>query len=168
MRQYNYGARAYSIRALAAIADPCALDVLVTAAATDFAPSVRPPLPRDWEPCTGACWMQISAPPLKPKPKRRCSVSPKTRTGRFLCRCGGLASAFHDARSERAIRHSSSKWLELTPTQLFGRESGATTVSYIKQVNKMSIPLLEVTPTSQNQRVEGYEVPDEDEPKFTE
>lgn len=38
---YNYGARAYSIRALAAIADPRALEVLVTAAATDFAPSVR-------------------------------------------------------------------------------------------------------------------------------
>jgi phycobilisome rod-core linker protein len=28
----------------------------------------------------------------------------------------------------------------------------------------MSLPLLEVTPTSQNQRVEGYEVPDEDSP----
>lgn len=39
--EYNYGARAYSIRALAAIADPRALDVLVAAAATDFAPSVR-------------------------------------------------------------------------------------------------------------------------------
>ncbi|MEJ1930238.1 HEAT repeat domain-containing protein [Nostoc sp. NIES-2111] len=38
---YNYGARAYSIRTLAAIADPRALDVLVDAAATDFAPSVR-------------------------------------------------------------------------------------------------------------------------------
>lgn len=38
---YNYGARAYSIRTLAAIADPRALDVLVSAAATDFAPSVR-------------------------------------------------------------------------------------------------------------------------------
>lgn len=38
---YNYGARAYAIRALAAIADPHALDVLVAAAATDFAPSVR-------------------------------------------------------------------------------------------------------------------------------
>jgi phycocyanobilin lyase beta subunit len=38
---YNYGARAYSIRALAAIADPRALEVLVSAAATDFAPSVR-------------------------------------------------------------------------------------------------------------------------------
>lgn len=38
---YNYGARAYSIRTLAAIADPRAIDVLVTAAATDFAPSVR-------------------------------------------------------------------------------------------------------------------------------
>lgn len=38
---YNYGARAYAIRALAAIADPRALDVLLEAAATDFAPSVR-------------------------------------------------------------------------------------------------------------------------------
>ncbi len=38
---YNYGARAYSIRALAAIADPRALDILLAAAATDFAPSVR-------------------------------------------------------------------------------------------------------------------------------
>ena len=38
--QYDYGARAYAIRALAAIADPRALDLLVTAA-TDFAPSVR-------------------------------------------------------------------------------------------------------------------------------
>jgi phycocyanobilin lyase beta subunit len=38
---YNYGARAYSIRTLAAIADPRALDVLVSTAATDFAPSVR-------------------------------------------------------------------------------------------------------------------------------
>ncbi|RAM48239.1 MAG: HEAT repeat domain-containing protein [Hapalosiphonaceae cyanobacterium JJU2] len=38
---YNYGARAYSIRTLAAIADPRALDILLTSAATDFAPSVR-------------------------------------------------------------------------------------------------------------------------------
>lgn len=38
--QYNYGARASSIRALAAIADPRALSTLV-AAADDFAPSVR-------------------------------------------------------------------------------------------------------------------------------
>lgn len=38
---YNYGARAYSFRALAAIADPQALEVLLTAAKTDFAPSVR-------------------------------------------------------------------------------------------------------------------------------
>lgn len=29
----------------------------------------------------------------------------------------------------------------------------------------MSIPLLEVRPTTQNQRVEGYEVPDEDDPR---
>lgn len=39
--EYNYGARAYAIRALAAIADPRALDLLITVAATDFAPSVR-------------------------------------------------------------------------------------------------------------------------------
>lgn len=38
---YNYGARAYSIRALAAIADPRALETLLEAAETDFAPSVR-------------------------------------------------------------------------------------------------------------------------------
>lgn len=38
---YNYGARAYSIRTLAAIAHPKALDLLLEAAATDFAPSVR-------------------------------------------------------------------------------------------------------------------------------
>jgi phycocyanobilin lyase beta subunit len=38
---YNYGARAYSIRTLAAIAHPHALDLLLEAAASDFAPSVR-------------------------------------------------------------------------------------------------------------------------------
>lgn len=38
---YNYGARAYAMRALAALADPRALDVLASAAASDFAPSVR-------------------------------------------------------------------------------------------------------------------------------
>ncbi|MBD2057700.1 HEAT repeat domain-containing protein [Oculatella sp. FACHB-28] len=39
--EYNYGARAYSFRALAAIADPRALEVLLSTAETDFAPSVR-------------------------------------------------------------------------------------------------------------------------------
>ena len=39
--EYDYGARAYAIRVLAALADPRALDILLTAAATDFAPSVR-------------------------------------------------------------------------------------------------------------------------------
>jgi phycocyanobilin lyase beta subunit len=38
---YNYGARAYSFRALAAIAHPDSLDTLLSAAETDFAPSVR-------------------------------------------------------------------------------------------------------------------------------
>jgi phycocyanobilin lyase subunit beta len=38
---YNYGARAYSIRTIAAIADPRALDILISTTLTDFAPSVR-------------------------------------------------------------------------------------------------------------------------------
>lgn len=38
---YNYGARAYSFRALAAISDPRALDTLLAGAESDFAPSVR-------------------------------------------------------------------------------------------------------------------------------
>lgn len=38
---YNYGARSYAIRALAAIADPRALAILQQSALTDFAPSVR-------------------------------------------------------------------------------------------------------------------------------
>jgi phycocyanobilin lyase beta subunit len=38
---YDYGARAWAIRALAAIGDPRALAVLKEAAETDFAPSVR-------------------------------------------------------------------------------------------------------------------------------
>jgi len=38
---YNYGARAYSFRALAAIADPRAIDTLIAGAESDFAPSVR-------------------------------------------------------------------------------------------------------------------------------
>lgn len=38
---YNYGARAYAIRALAAIGHPDALSVLTSAALSDFAPSVR-------------------------------------------------------------------------------------------------------------------------------
>lgn len=38
---YNYGARAWAVRALAGIADPRGLDVLLSAAQTDFALSVR-------------------------------------------------------------------------------------------------------------------------------
>jgi phycocyanobilin lyase beta subunit len=38
---YNYGARAYSFRAIATIAHPQALDTLINAALTDFSPSVR-------------------------------------------------------------------------------------------------------------------------------
>lgn len=39
--EYNYGARAYSMRALATIASVQSLEVLVKAATRDFAPSVR-------------------------------------------------------------------------------------------------------------------------------
>ncbi len=38
---YNYGARAWAVRALAGIADPRGLDILLSAAQTDFAFSVR-------------------------------------------------------------------------------------------------------------------------------
>lgn len=38
---YNYGARAWSIRAFAGIGDPIALDLLLKAAVTDFSQSVR-------------------------------------------------------------------------------------------------------------------------------
>jgi phycocyanobilin lyase subunit beta len=38
---YNYGARAWSIRAFAGIGDPVALDLLLKAAVTDFSQSVR-------------------------------------------------------------------------------------------------------------------------------
>jgi len=41
---YNYGARAYSFRALAAIAHPDSLDTLLSAAETDFAPRQKPTL----------------------------------------------------------------------------------------------------------------------------
>lgn len=52
---YNYGARAYSIRALAAIADPRALTVLLNAA-TDFAPSVRRAAAKG---LGNLCWSQL-------------------------------------------------------------------------------------------------------------
>lgn len=41
MDDYNYGARAYTVRALAMIGDPQALDILLHCAEHDFAPSVR-------------------------------------------------------------------------------------------------------------------------------
>jgi len=41
MDDYNYGARAYTVRTLAQIGDPRALPVLLEAARNDFAPSVR-------------------------------------------------------------------------------------------------------------------------------
>jgi phycocyanobilin lyase beta subunit len=41
MDDYNYGARAYTVRALAMIGDPKALPILLNCAKTDFSPSVR-------------------------------------------------------------------------------------------------------------------------------
>jgi phycocyanobilin lyase subunit beta len=41
MDEYNYGARAYSMRCLATIASVQSLEVLIKAATADFAPSVR-------------------------------------------------------------------------------------------------------------------------------
>jgi phycocyanobilin lyase subunit beta len=41
MDDYNYGARAYTVRALAMIGDPRALPILLNCAETDFSPSVR-------------------------------------------------------------------------------------------------------------------------------
>lgn len=63
---YNYGARAYAIRALAAIADPRALEVLLSAAATDFAPSVRRAAAKglghlQWQTLTGEQCIQAQA-----------------------------------------------------------------------------------------------------------
>ncbi len=41
MDDYNYGARAYTVRALAMIGDPRAIPILLNCAETDFSPSVR-------------------------------------------------------------------------------------------------------------------------------
>jgi phycocyanobilin lyase subunit beta len=41
MDDYNYGARAYTVRALAMIGDPRSLPILINCAETDFSPSVR-------------------------------------------------------------------------------------------------------------------------------
>lgn len=41
MDDYNYGARAYTVRALATIGEPRSLDILINCAENDFAPSVR-------------------------------------------------------------------------------------------------------------------------------
>jgi phycocyanobilin lyase subunit beta len=41
MDDYNYGARAYTVRALAMIGDPRALSILLSCAEADFSPSVR-------------------------------------------------------------------------------------------------------------------------------
>jgi len=46
---FNYGARAWITRALAGIGDPRALDILLEAAQSDFALSVRAQRPRDWD-----------------------------------------------------------------------------------------------------------------------
>jgi phycocyanobilin lyase subunit beta len=64
---YNYGARAYSIRTLAAIADPRALDVLIDAAANDFAPSVRRAAAKG---LGSLHWHQLDLPESQTAPKK--------------------------------------------------------------------------------------------------
>ncbi|MBE9004482.1 HEAT repeat domain-containing protein [Fortiea sp. LEGE XX443] len=64
---YNYGARAYSIRTLAAIANPRALDVLISTAATDFAPSVRRAAAKG---LGNLHWHQLDFPESHTAPKR--------------------------------------------------------------------------------------------------
>lgn len=64
---YNYGARAYSIRTLAAIANPRALDVLISAATTDFAPSVRRAAAKG---LGNLHWHQLDFPESHTAPKR--------------------------------------------------------------------------------------------------
>ena len=56
---YNYGARAYAVRALAQIGDPRALTVLQTAARSDFAPSVRRAALRG---LGNLCWQDVPEP----------------------------------------------------------------------------------------------------------
>lgn len=60
---YNYGARAYAIRVLAAIADPRALDVLLAAALNDFAPSVRRAAAKG---LGSLRWHQLKTDPIQP------------------------------------------------------------------------------------------------------
>ena len=56
---YNYGARAYAVRALAQIGDPRALPVLQEAARFDFAPSVRRAALRG---LGSLCWQDMPEP----------------------------------------------------------------------------------------------------------
>ena len=53
---YNYGARAWAVRALAGIGDPRGLDILISAAQTDFAMSVRRAATKG---LGSICWQQI-------------------------------------------------------------------------------------------------------------
>jgi phycocyanobilin lyase subunit beta len=55
---YNYGARAWAVRALAGIGDPRGLEILLDAAANDFALSVRRAAARG---LGTICWEQMSA-----------------------------------------------------------------------------------------------------------
>lgn len=55
---YNYGARAWAIRALAGIGDPAALDILLKAASTDFSLSVRRAAARG---LGNICWLLLDS-----------------------------------------------------------------------------------------------------------
>lgn len=104
---YNYGARSYSIRALAAIADPQALDVLQKAAATDFAPSVRRAA------CKGLGLIQWSGLPSEQVAKRQQQtwatlqqvIQDADWSIRYAAVCGmsGLAIAAHEPQLRTAV-----------------------------------------------------------------
>ncbi len=107
---YNYGARSYSIRALAAIADPQALDVLQKAAATDFAPSVRRAA------CKGLGLMQWSSLPPEQIAERQQQtwatlqqvIQDADWSIRYAAVCGmsGLAIAAHVPQLNTTICHT--------------------------------------------------------------
>lgn len=68
---YNYGARAWAVRALAGIADPRALDILLDSATTDFSFSVRRAAARG---LGNLRWSEVDSDRLLPDQTRACEA----------------------------------------------------------------------------------------------
>ncbi len=102
---YNYGARAWSLRALAGIGDPRALDLLCKAAREDFALSVRRAATRG---VGGIRWEQLE---------------PGDRPGRQLQALETLDHCRHDP--EWVVRYAAASALELLGPSLEGRHRDA-------------------------------------------